>query len=278
MNAIHINWTKPFINKINAPYAIEDFELLTTILSALNWRRHNGKISMLTDSTGAEYYRRIGIDCIWDDLKIILDDVDVNPDVFWAAGKLFALSTVKAPVAIIDTDFIVWEPIDFNLLADVTVIHFEDLYPDVYPPKEYFHMKNYTFDKRLDWSLKACNTAFCVIKSDKLLKLYTNKAIEFMRGTDEKNDRLKYMVFAEQRLLPMCAKIDGANVESFSNLDKLFSQQERRFTHTWGMKQQMRDNPTLRYDFCKRCINRIIHEFPQMYTIMREIDNLKQYF
>ena len=142
MNAIHINWTKPFINKINAPYAIEDFELLTTILSALNWRRHNGKISMLTDSTGAEYYRRIGIDRIWDDLKIVLDDVDVNPDVFWAAGKLFALSTVKAPVAIIDTDFIVWEPIDFNSLADVTVIHFEDLYPDVYPPKEYFNMKN----------------------------------------------------------------------------------------------------------------------------------------
>ena len=80
-----------------------------------------------------------------------------------------------------------------------------------------------------------------------------------MRGTDEKNDRLKYMVFAEQRLLPMCAKIAGVSIGAFSDLGKLFSEQERRFTHTWGMKQQMRDNHALRYDFCKRCINRILH-------------------
>lgn len=266
------------MNKTQGAYMTEDFELLTTILSALMWRAKNGKITMLTDSVGAEYYMRIGLDCIWDDLKIVLDDVDVNPDVFWAAGKLYALSKVNAPVAMIDTDFIVWETLDFDALSDITVIHFEDLYPDVYPPKEYFNMKNYEFDERLDWSLKACNTAFCVIKNDEFLKLYTDTAIEFMLSAQEENDRLKYMVFAEQRLLPMCAKMSGTEVEAFSNLDALFSEQEKRFTHTWGMKQQMRDNHALRYDFCKRCINRIIHEHPHMYAVMREIESLKQYF
>lgn len=278
MNAIHINWTKPFMNKSHGEYMTEDFELLTTILSALMWRKKNGSITMVTDTVGAEYYRKIGIDCIWDDIEVILDDVDVNPDVFWAAGKLYALSKKTAPVAMIDTDFIVWETLDFDALGDAAVIHFEDLYPDVYPPKEYFNNTNYTFDDRLDWSVKACNTAFCVIKNDELLKLYTSMAIDFMRASEETDDRLKYMVFAEQRLLPMCAKMSGAEVSAFSNLNELFSEQEKRFTHTWGMKQQMRDNPALRYDFCKRCINRIVHEYPHMYAVMREIENLKQYF
>mgnify|MGYP000721346980 FL=1 len=38
MDAIHINWTKPFRNRFNVPYEVEDFEILTTILSALKWR------------------------------------------------------------------------------------------------------------------------------------------------------------------------------------------------------------------------------------------------
>ena len=202
----------------------------------------------------------------------------MNPDVFWAAGKIFALSRQSAPVAMIDTDFIVWETIDPNSLSDVTVIHFEDLYPDVYPPKEHFNVKDYSFDDDFDWHLKACNTAFCIIKNDDLLKYYTEQSIKFMRHTDEKDDRLTYMVFAEQRLLPMCAKKLNKSVAAFSDLKRLFENGENCFTHTWGMKQQMRDNGALRYDFCRRCINRIVHEYPHMYRIMKNIENLKQYF
>lgn len=278
MNGIHINWTKPFLNKTKSAYCTEDFELLTTILSALKWREKNGTITMITDSAGAEFYDSIGITSIWDNVENILDNVDVNPDVFWAAGKIFALSRQSAPVAMIDTDFIVWEKINADELSDVTVIHFEELYPDVYPPKEYFRMRDYDFDDNYDWGLEACNTAFCVIKNNDLLKYYTEKSIEFMRRAEEKNDRLKYMVFAEQRLLPMCAKKLNMFVGAFSDLGTLFSERETRFTHTWGMKQQMRDSAALRYDFCRRCINRIIHEYPYMYEIMKNIECLKQYF
>lgn len=278
MNAIHINWTKPFMNKFNRPYEVEDFEILTTILSALKWREKNGSITMITDSVGKEYYEKTGLDVIWDSVENALDDVDVNPDVFWAAGKIFALSRQEAPVAMIDTDFIVWETINPDSLSDVTVIHYEDLYPDVYPPKEHFNMKDYSFDEDFDWRLKACNTAFCVIKNDDLLKYYTEQSIKFMRNTDEKDDRLTYMVFAEQRLLPMCAKKLNKSVAAFSDLKRLFENGENCFTHTWGMKQQMRDNGALRYDFCRRCINRIVHEYPHMYRIMKNIENLKQYF
>lgn len=277
MNGIHINWTKPFTNKTGRDYETEDFEILTTILSALKWREKNGEIRMVTDSVGYEYYKKTGLDVIWDGIDVVLDDVDVNPDVFWAAGKLFALKEQTAPVAMIDTDFIVWETIDEKTLADVNVIHFEDLYPDVYPPKNHFIMDNYEFDE-FNWNIKACNTAFCIITDDELLKYYTEKAIEFMHHTSETDDRLTYMVFAEQRLLPMCAEKMKKSVMAFSGLDKLFGETDNRFTHTWGMKQQMRDNPLLRHDFCQRCINRIIHDYPQMHNIMKNIEPLKQYF
>ena len=64
MDAIHINWTKPFRNRFNAPYEVEDFEILTTILSALKWREKNGNIKMVTDSVGAQYYKKTGLDVI----------------------------------------------------------------------------------------------------------------------------------------------------------------------------------------------------------------------
>ena len=150
--------------------------------------------------------KKTGLDVIWNSVENILDNVDVNSNVFWAAGKIFALKEQNAPVAMIGTDFVVWEKLDEEKLADVSVIHFENLYPDVYPPKEFFHMDNYEFDNDFDWNIKACNTAFCVIKNEQLLRYYTDKSIEFMRHTNEQNDRLAYMVFAEQRMLPMCAK------------------------------------------------------------------------
>lgn len=278
MDAIHINWTKPFTNKTDRTYEVEDFEILTTILSALKWREKNGKIKMITDSVGEKYYKATGLSIIWDSIENLLDDIDVNADVFWAAGKLFALRKQTAPIAMIDTDFIVWEKIYTEQLSDISVIHFEDLYSDVYPPKEHFDMNDYSFDEDFDWSLKACNTAFCVIKNDEFLKYYTEKAIEFMRHANEENDKLTYMVFAEQRLLPMCAKKMNTSLSAFSDLEHLFENGENYFTHTWGMKQQMRDNAPLRYDFCRRCINRIMHEYPHMYEIMKNIETLKQYF
>lgn len=283
MNAIHVNWTKPYRIKTELPYDIEDFELLTTVLSALKWREKNGSIKMVTDLAGRDFYEKNALTGLWDGgIETSLENVpeNINPEVFWAAGKLFALREQTAPVAVIDTDFIVWEEILFDTLPAVTAIHFEDLYPDVYPGREYFQMKNgYIFDSKWDWSLRAANTAFCVFKDGGLLSLYTSEAIRFMENTSEEVcDTLKYMVFAEQRLLPMCAQTMGLYYSSFSNLERLFTHGENYFTHTWGMKQQMRDIPELRYDFCKRCINRIVRDFPDMENTLRNIECLKQYF
>lgn len=280
MNAIHINWTKPYTKKFNGEYNIEDFELLTTVLSALKWKEHNGKISMITDSTGYNFYEKNNLLSLWDNIEKTLDEMPkINTDMFWAAGKLFALKHQNTPVAVIDTDFIVWAPLAFDNFAPVTVIHFEDLYPDVYPDKKHFKLNDgYSFNPDFDWTLNACNTAFAVIKDKGLLDYYTSEAINFMENAIDCDDTLTYMVFAEQRLIHMCAKKLGVKVKAISDLDKLFSDGERYFTHTWGMKQQMRDNPHLRYDFCMRCANRIKRDFPDTANILKQIKSLSEYF
>ena len=281
MDAIHINWTKPFTDKTGKSYETEDFELLTTALSALNWRKHNGRISMITDSEGYNFYEKNGLLPLWDGgVKKTLDNIpSVNSDMFWAAGKIWALHMSAAPVAMIDTDFIVWAPIAFDNLADAAVIHEEDLYPDVYPDISHFKMKDgYEFDADWDLTLRACNTAFAVIKNQSLLEYYTDEALKFMQSAENVDDRLTYMVFAEQRLLPMCAKKQGLKITVLSDLERLFNDGERYFTHTWGMKQQMRDMPELRYDFCMRCAARIRREFTEWAEILGKIDCLKPYF
>ena len=48
MQAFHSNWTRPFfVRNPHMEYRIEPFELLTTALSALEWRRENGSIRMI---------------------------------------------------------------------------------------------------------------------------------------------------------------------------------------------------------------------------------------
>ncbi len=264
MNAIHINWSKPFFLKNHGEYKIEDFELFTTILSALKWKEKNGKIKLCADETAMQYYKKNGIADIYDELEVLTVDECINPQMFWAAGKLFALKNQTAPIAVLDTDFIVWDEIIFDALGDCTVIHFEELYPDVYPLYSFFNMKKTYKYPNFNEALNACNTAFFVIKSQKLIDEYTSYAIDFMNHAESVDDTLRYMVFAEQRLLNMCADKLGVEVRSFSTPERLFrTEGDGFFTHVWGMKQQMRDNAELRRSFCRRCADRIKTDFPE---------------
>ena len=60
----------------------EDFELLTLILSALAWRRHNGSIKLYADDTCAGYFQARGLEALWDDgidtVALAETDLDTN--------------------------------------------------------------------------------------------------------------------------------------------------------------------------------------------------------
>lgn len=283
MRAFHVNWTRPFfVRRPDAPYAIDAFELLTGALSALCWRRFGGSIGLICDTPAARYYEALGLRFLWDGVYPLLDAIpdDVNPLAFWAAGKLYALAALRAPCVLLDTDFIVWKPVAARLNGlDAAAIHREDIQPGIYPGPAAFP-KARGFDlSAFDWTVQPLNTAFCYLGDDNFRRYYTDTAISFMRAAPDADDTLTYMVFAEQRLFAMCAHKYGARVEALSDLESLFTgAQQGFFTHTWGFKQQMRDQPALHDDFCRRCAARLRHDFPDAAARLSAVPVLASFF
>lgn len=245
---------------------LADFELLVMLLSALEWRKNNGNISLITDNAGYEYLKNSGVLTAYNSVENYLDGMktlNINEDVFWAGSKIYALSKQNAPVVVIDLDFILWQKLDFaSLKRDLAVIHTEDIYEPVYPPKEFFRFKaGFSFPNWLDWSVRPCNGALVYYGSDKFLREYASFAIEFMKYADDTNDRLSYMVFAEQRFMAMQAKKSGITIRELSSLLNLFDKNQKYFTHIWGYKQKLRDNSTEAENFCQKCLKRLKYDF-----------------
>ena len=283
IEAFHSNWTAPFFTVYNGEYFIEDFEILTTILSALKWREFNGNIKMITDERGAEYYKSLNIDTIWNKgINVILDKLiskEIDANIFWAAGKIFALQSENTPCAMIDTDFIVWNNIN-DILHDkeVCTIHSEDI-TDIYPFKNTFIMKDkYTFDSEWDWRIKPQNTAFTYIANRGFKDYYTNSAIEFMKNLKVGDNRIVNMVFAEQRLISMCSKKMNINIHEIFSLNELSRERQTLFTHIWGYKEVLRTNKNERCNFCVRCIRRILKDYPYFEDKIANMDMLKEYY
>lgn len=277
MRAFHTNSTAPFFASGGTEYTIPDFELLCSALSALSWRKSNGTISMITDKIGAEYYKKNGIEQIWDGGVLPLLDSQPNIDsiAFWAAGKLYALRTQKAPCAMIDTDFIVWNKLYLN--EGITVAHREELGEDIYPGRQAFKISgSYHFNENWSWNEFACNTAFAYFDDDSFKDYYTDCAFDFINHAYECDSVLTYMVFAEQRLLAMCAKEKGVKINTLMDYRELFN--KVNYTHLWGYKQVLRENEWERRAFCERMANRIKKDYPEYADILKNVQGLSEYF
>ena len=184
IKGFHTLWTAPFFqNNDRDTYDMQDYELLTMILSALMWRKNNGPVTMYGDSRAIDFIGEKGIADIWDGgLKEIHVPGSVPPRVFWAAGKLYALKLVDMPSVMVDMDLIVWKNVSGYIDgADVCAIHREGLYPDVYPDKSFFNMNDsYSFDSDWDWDEPAVNTCMLYIRDNEFKNYYVDKAVDFM--------------------------------------------------------------------------------------------------
>ena len=279
MEAFHSFWSLPNRCRNENEIRFPDYELLTTILSALKWKQLNGPIRMITDSLGCEYFRSIGFSDLWDGMDTALDELTgvIDPLAFWAAGKLYALKTVQTPCVMLDTDIIIWKNINGLLLTDAVAAHAEALNPLTYPEPSVFHFRNgYAFPKMWDFSLYAANTAFLYIRDSEFRDCYVNDAFRFMRNleTDGLNP-VQSMCFAEQRILPMCAAANDKSLSFLMKPQEVFSQ--NYVTHTWGFKQVFEKNDAVREAFCIRCVRRILQEYPEESDALRSCPELSRY-
>lgn len=282
MKAFHVNWTKPFFERNKADtYYVEDFEILTMILSALEWQKHNGDIQMVTDEIGARYYEQLGLNSIWNlgidtSLEYSVDD-DIDPSTFWAAGKIFALQKQGTPCVMIDLDFIAWKPIGEKLMdVPLAVIHTEELNKS-YPDQTFFKMsENYQFPAEQYWELKPCNTSLTYIADEKFKNFYISQSVHFMKNLISPSDD-KSMVFAEQRMFSMCAEMLGIPVKKLVDLENVDMEAKQSFMHIWRNKIGLKGDPFRRKRLCISLINKILNDFPEMEEKLLRIDCLSVY-
>ena len=277
MTAIYSLSTLPHYsrNTHTSDFKLDKFELYTAAISSLVCRRNGVTTHMHCDTGGEAYFRRIGLAALWDNLTITIpDDLDgIDPLMFWAAGKLFALRETSAPLMMLDTDFIAWElPSTEN--ADVIAAHREDLAPHIYPDISSFNMnEGYAFPNYDYHTLRTfpLNTAFLYIRDEAFKQRYVAKSLEFMKAAQRGGNTLTYMVYAEQRLLALMCESVKIRVGTLLEYGKPFHEQNK-YTHTWGAKRVMRENPRELERFCEKCRVRIRNDFPEWEYIINCIE------
>nr|AGS53585.1 hypothetical protein [uncultured bacterium contig00070] len=262
LTAYHVNMTTPYLSRNKGKqYEMSKFELLTAQLSAMAWKQYNGEIYLITDKCGEEYIYAQKAESAWNGILPILDprDSGIIAERFWASGKIQGMSLVKAPCVMLDMDFIVWEPLCLDGFGLVTA-HYEllDDLPQAYPPPSFFIMsKRYSFNPAWDFTANPMNTAFVYIKDNDFKDYYTDESTRFMkfeRGTSDNGVRC--MIFAEQRIMAMCAVEKGIKTDVLMDVNKL-SELQNRFTHIWSAKELLRENEELRNEYIKLCERKI---------------------
>lgn len=261
--------------------SLEDFELLTMTLSALEWKRHNGPISLMTDTYGKNYIDNNGLSEIWDEIQTPLDEMDslgIDENVFWAGAKIFALARQETPCVMMDLDFVAWEPLPFDEYGDgIAVVHTEAVDNAIYPRGDHFRFRDgWRLPRDLNWSRKAGNAAFVYFGNHAFIETYTNFALEFMKHANTQNADLAYMVFAEQRWMSMCAEKMGDPFYEICSSEALDIQ--RQFTHLWGEKERLRQDEDRRKVYCRACVWRLRRDFPTIMKQLRDMPWVEQYW
>jgi hypothetical protein len=279
MIAFHSLWSAPLQRKNpGQPFYMNAFDLLTMLLSALKWRQYNGRIKLVTDSIVREFLERLELLDLWDaGVYTLLDEMEalkpkIDPEFFWAAGKLFALKKQTEPCVMMDTDFIVWKSL--NSLLDgkeLAAIHREPI-TSVYPHWKSFRVHK-AYGYAIDWdeTIEPLNTAFAFFGDEEFKQIYLNEAFSFMQHADRPDDHISWMVFAEQRLLAILAAKYGIDTYVLLNYKQLFTEHQNIFTHIWGYKSQLLFDSTKQQLFLNRCLKRIESDFPEFLLRARKI-------
>lgn len=284
-----------------------DYTILLAIVSALQWKKTNGNIRLYADSTVANEFQKLGILEIWDDYNTdVLNAIDwnyINSTVFWPSGKFFAYLNEPAPCVAIDIDMIVWKNLkDFYQENNLLFTHWESVEHSYwYCDKDDLKCPpTYKFKKEWGWRTAAANTSLIYFGSSEFKDYYTAEALRYISknslGLVSKKAETPELLFAEQRLLLMCAKEKGIKFRPF--LDTVWSpslsyftkhdqsygrwdfpkiDNQSLFTHAWFYKRHIEDHQDKKTTYCKQLVSSIKNEFPKTFKALREHYYISKY-
>ena len=110
MIAVWSFWSKPYLSCRKQIRTTEKHHLLAWILSVQLARKHFRKTRLVTDEYGARMLVD-GLRLEFDEVQIVLNELDRQDSKWWALGKIYAYRLQDAPFIHIDSDVFLWKPL-----------------------------------------------------------------------------------------------------------------------------------------------------------------------
>ena len=251
-------------------------------LSALQWKKNNGKIILYTDSPMEKYLGENNILNAWDEVNTeILDNFErkypnIDTTIFWSAAKFACYQEIKTPFVCVDTDLIVWKKLQFPLDLAFSFSHWElvEEGDQNYPPLSAIKIpSHYNFHKECHYSTKATNMSITYLGNENFKNKFTTEAISFMTN-NKINCQNKYatpeILYMEQRIPLAISHEMGLNYEpiinsvwspkqgKFIEFDQRYGEyflatidDTKPFTHLWFHKTYLQSNAKARNKYCR---------------------------
>jgi len=282
----HSLWTRPMFETRQAQATQDlvfwDFEALTWLTSVLEIRRHS-PIRLITDTRGRQFVLNTALDSIYNGgISTALDDIPdtIDPQIFWAAGKIYAWREIDGPCISVDTDAVLWQPI--TPTAPIVALHLENRAWGWYASNRQAFAPFGFDDPSWDWDLHPFNHGVLYIQDPEARRVWTEKAIGFMNefsaqvrqleqsGAENPPHTRDAMLFADQRLLVMCAQRLGLSMVPLTRLDETTGYLLRNplYTHLWGSKLFYPYCAEARFAFCRHLVSYLLAHHPESQTIL----------
>lgn len=277
MTYLHSFWTRPKQDEsgVDKDIVLQDFEALTWLVSALQCRRH-GRVKMLTDTRGVRFLQRTGLDWVYNGgISTALDDTpaDIQPKVFWTAGRMFAFGLMEEPFASVDTDAVLWQPL--KPTAPVMALHYEDRRWVSYRSNRTDFGRFGFAGREWNWRLQPVNLGIVSFPSPEVTRSFAAEALRFMREysawlRDHPEDMdlprtRRAPLFLDQRLLPMCMARLGLRVKTLGRLNEWKNGLARNplCSHLWLGKRNFLYSAAARTAYVNYLIAHTLKEFPE---------------
>jgi hypothetical protein len=241
----------PGFHTLTGDRPMADYELVTMMLSALVYKKRIGKMTLFTDEAGYRWASRTWMLSLYDDHKYIEVPKSIDKRVFWAAGKLVAMSKMKAPCVSVDLDAVLFERP--NLISDVVALHPEPFEWEVYgwsPFKSRIY-EEVGAEFESFWQHPPANVGVLAINDEFLRSTYTKTALMLMMEESThpvtppstvihvEGVPVTQMVLAEQYLISAIATKQDKHMSFITDLDveNQHMVPTRKAMHLWNSKR-----------------------------------------
>jgi hypothetical protein len=274
-----------------AQYEMDAPELMTMILSALEWRKY-GEIELYTDNTGVDFMLKHRLEKVYNRFVRLPAMERINHQIFWDVYKTVALAMTCGEAVISDIDLVVFKkPFGLGRPGAMVFGHPEPIEMQPYPlNREHFEKLGFSYD--WNWSAPAINTCLIWMPLPNVRSTYTHFSLGFAEsysqyfaascGAQNPGWQFEPAMFASQRLLGMVMDwLWVANGEK-RFLFELGELPHHRFTprafHLWGRKEIYRTCIEPRIQFLNWLRAKIMEQWPNVGKEILEANRLYHTF